>query len=154
MTRILGIDPGTTRSAWLLLVDGQPGLFAKEPNEDIADLLRRGGIPADVVVIEEITSYGTRPVGRETFQTMAWAGRFAEAMHRTPCVWLPRGTIARRLGARGDSGIRAALIDRFGGESAIGRKATPGPLFGIAADVWSALAVAVAHQLEIEEATR
>jgi hypothetical protein len=43
-----------------------------------------------------------------------------------------------------DSNIRAALIDRFGGkERAIGRKASPGPLFGITADRWAALALAI-----------
>lgn len=152
MTAILGIDPGTHRSAWLLLVDGRPVAFAKDDNEVLVAKLRgdQGYRPdPDVLVIEEITSYGTRPVGRETFQTMAWAGRFAEAMHRVPAVWLPRGTVASRLGARGDSGVRAALIDRWGGsEAAIGRKATPGPLYGIANDVWSALAVAIAYQEE------
>jgi hypothetical protein len=41
--------------------------------------------------------------------------------------------------------VRASLIDRFGPykEKAIGKKATPGPLFGIHADEWSALAIAV-----------
>src|SRR3990167_6090451 len=44
-----------------------------------------------------------------------------------------------------DGNIRAALIDRFGPgkDRAIGRKATPGPLFGVSSDVWSALAIAV-----------
>jgi hypothetical protein len=42
-----------------------------------------------------------------------------------------------------DSNIRAALIDRFGPgkEKAVGRKATPGPLFGLKGDEWSALAI-------------
>ena len=44
-----------------------------------------------------------------------------------------------------DPNIRQALIDRYGGSSAIGRKATPGPLYGVAGDVWAALAVAVTH---------
>ena len=150
MTRILAIDPGTTASAWLLLVDGRPTAFAKEPNEQLVAKLRGELALApdpDVLVIEEITSYGTRPVGRETFRTMAWAGRFEEALHRVPCAWLARGAVARHLGARGDAGVRAALLDRCGGrETAIGRKAAPGPLHGIAADVWSALALAVAYQ--------
>jgi len=149
VTAILAIDPGTHLSAWLLLVDGRPTAFAKEANEELVAKLRGEFALApdpDVLVIEEITSYGARVIGRETFTTMRWAGRFEEAMRRVPAVYLPRGTVARRLGARGDSGVRAALIDHFGGETAIGRKASPGPLYGIAADVWSALAVAVTYR--------
>ena len=46
-----------------------------------------------------------------------------------------------------DANIRQALIDRFGGSAAIGRKAAPGPLYGISRDVWSALAIAVTYTL-------
>jgi len=42
-----------------------------------------------------------------------------------------------------DTNIRQALIDRYGGSAAIGKKAAPGPLYGVSKDVWSALAVAV-----------
>ena len=36
-------------------------------------------------------------------------------------------------------------IDKFGGskETAIGKKANPGPLYGVKKDIWAALAVAV-----------
>jgi hypothetical protein len=39
------------------------------------------------------------------------------------------------------------MIDRFGPgkEKAIGRKATPGPLYGVKKDIWSALAIACYH---------
>jgi hypothetical protein len=151
MTTILAIDPGTHRSAWLLLAaGGRPTAFGKVDNDELVARLRgdRGLRPdPDVLVIEEITSYGTRPVGRETFHTMRQAGRFEEALHGTPVVYVARGTVARQLGARGDAGVRAACIDRFGGkDAAIGRKAAPGPLYGIATDVWSALALAIAYE--------
>jgi hypothetical protein len=43
-----------------------------------------------------------------------------------------------------DGNIRTALIDLHGGkEAAIGRKKTPGPLWGVHADVWAALALAI-----------
>ena len=44
-----------------------------------------------------------------------------------------------------DANIREALLDRYGPgkEKAVGRKAAPGPLFGVSKDIWSALAVAV-----------
>lgn len=42
-----------------------------------------------------------------------------------------------------------ALIDRFGGkDAAIGRKATPGPLYGITKDLWSALAIAITYPVQ------
>lgn len=150
MTRILAIDPGTHRSAWLVLAGARPTSFGKVDNDDLVAMLRgdRGLRPdPDVLVIEEITSYGTRPVGRETFHTMRQAGRFEEALHGVTTVYLSRGSVARHFGARGDAGVRAAVIDRFGGkDAAIGRKAVPGPLYGIHADVWSALALAIAWQ--------
>jgi len=48
-----------------------------------------------------------------------------------------------------DANIRQALIDRYGGSAAIGRKAAPGPLYGVSKDVWSALAIAVTYQQEL-----
>ena len=44
-----------------------------------------------------------------------------------------------------DANVRQALIDRFGPgkELAIGRKAAPGPLYGMTGDCWAALGVAV-----------
>ncbi|MBV8782506.1 MAG: hypothetical protein JO353_14005, partial [Phycisphaerae bacterium] len=46
-----------------------------------------------------------------------------------------------------DGNIRQALIDRFGPtkERAIGKKKSPGPLYGMSGDCWSALAVAVTY---------
>ena len=103
--------------------------------------------PPDVVVIEKIESYGMA-VGAEVFDTVWWAGRFAEAASRVPVVMLPRPAV--KLALCGDSrakdaNIRQALIDRFGGSNAVGRKAAPGPLYGISRDVWSALAIAVTY---------
>ena len=82
--------------------------------------------------------------------TVLWTGRFAEAAQRVPVVLLPRRAV--KLALCGDSrakdaNIRQALIDRFGGSAAVGRKAAPGPLYGISRDVWSALAIAVTYTL-------
>jgi len=45
-----------------------------------------------------------------------------------------------------DAGIRQVIIDRFGGKAiAIGKKANPGPFYGVKSHLWSALAVAVTH---------
>ncbi len=149
MTTILAIDPGTTRSAWLRFDGTRPGGFGITTNDVLVKALRSGGLP-DVVVIEKVESYGMA-VGAEVFDTVWWAGRFAEAASRVPVVMLPRRAV--KLALCGDSrakdaNIRQALIDRFGGSAAVGRKAAPGPLYGIARDVWSALAIAVAYTIQ------
>lgn len=153
-TRILAIDPGPVRSAWLFLENDRPASFSIYENDVLLECLRRpAGFGAtfrgsvDVVVIEQIESFGMA-VGREVFETVHWSGRFTEAAHPATVVQLPRRTVKLHLckSARAkDSNIRAALIDRFGGSSAIGRKSAPGPLLGIANDVWSALAIAVTY---------
>lgn len=142
---VLAIDPGSAQSAWLRFDGSRPHGFGISANDVLVRALRTGDLP-DVVVIEKVESYGMA-VGAEVFDTVLWAGRFAEAAHRVPVVLLPRRAV--KLALCGDSrardaNIRAALIDRFGGSAARGRKAAPGPLYGISRDVWSALAVAVA----------
>ena len=86
------------------------------------------------------------PVGAEVFETVRWAGRFEEVLYPTPVVLLPRMAVKMALchSARAnDASIRQALLDRFGGKDATGTKKSPGPLYGIHADLWSALAIAV-----------
>jgi hypothetical protein len=149
VTSILAIDPGTAQSAWLRYDGSRPQGFGITANDVLVKALRSGGLP-DVVVIEKVESYGMA-VGAEVFDTVLWAGRFAEAAHPVPVVMLPRRAV--KLALCGDSrakdaNIRQALLDRFGGAAAVGRKAEPGPLYGIARDVWSALAIAVTYTIQ------
>lgn len=162
VTRILAIDPGSEQSAWLWLeaghlkliggtADGVPiHCFGIDTNQDLLASLRVGGLPngilgtPDVVVIEKVESYGMA-VGREIFDTVHWSGRFTEAAFGTPVHQLLRRAVKVAIchdTKAKDANIRAALIDRFGGPEAI-RKG--GPLYGVAKDVWSALAVAVSY---------
>lgn len=152
MTTILAIDPGSSRSAWLRFDGDRHQGFGITANDVLVTDLRTGRLP-DVVVIEKVESYGMA-VGAEVFDTVWWAGRFAEAAHQVPVVMLPRRAV--KLAMCGDSrakdaNIRQALIDRFGGSAAIGRKTAPGPLYGISRDVWSALAIAVTYALRAED---
>ena len=145
---ILAIDPGTVRSAFVLYSPGQRRILEKGivPNEELLLNLRETVfLRAVVVVIERVMSYGM-PIGVETIETIHWAGRFAEAVYPVPIYRVPR--MAVRLAICGsprakDPNVRQALLDRFGGDAAIGRKKTPGPLYGIRADLWAALGVAV-----------
>jgi hypothetical protein len=147
---ILAIDPGTVESAYVVLWStGVPDTTfrGKIPNEELRRLLeinRNGWLSA--VVIERIEPRYGRQIGMETLVTCEWVGRFIEVARPVPVHLLRRSAILRHLGVAGgsaDSGVRAALIDRYGGESAVGRKASPGPLYGIVADQWQALAVGV-----------
>jgi hypothetical protein len=144
----LAIDPGPERSAWLVhdAAAGQILAFAIEPNELVLEAIRIG-LPYGVtrIAIEKVESFGMA-VGAEVFETVFWSGRFAEAARKLILERISRRAVKLNLcgSARAkDANIRQALIDRYGGSSAIGTKAAPGPLYGISKDVWSALAVAV-----------
>lgn len=146
---MLAIDPGTIQSAWVLYRDGDViDAGITENGEFITRLHEFFGHSEDMAV-EMIASYGM-PVGREVFETCLWIGRFIEH-------WLSLGgshTLIYRKDVKmhlcqsmkaKDANIRQALIDLFGPgkELAIGKKASPGPLYGFKADMWAALGVAV-----------
>jgi hypothetical protein len=150
MSVILAIDPGSESSGFVVwdAETERPRAFGKAPNVELLDELRAGVAgDVDVVVIEDFQTFGM-PVGREVFQAVRWSGRFEEAIgDRWPVVYIlrstVRSTICGSMKAK-DANVRAAIIERFGGkDAAIGRKASPGPLHGMAADVWSALALAL-----------
>ena len=121
--------------------------FGIEPNERLVLRLRQVREAFALVVIEKVESFGMA-VGEEVFETVFWSGRFAEAVDPVPVGRLGRRAV--KLAICGDPrakdpNIRQALIDRYGGKDrAVGTKAAPGPLHGVAKDVWAALAVAIA----------
>jgi hypothetical protein len=145
---LLAIDPGNTESA-VLIYDAEANLpekWAKLPNEEALEWIAKS--TADEMHVEMIASYGMA-VGASVFETCVWIGRFLERWQDTyrPSGRVMRGEVKMHLCGSmraKDANIRQALIDRYGGkEDAIGRKATPGPLYGMSGDCWSALAVAV-----------
>lgn len=149
----LAIDPGNEESAFVELAEGQLHRFGKILNGDLLEQVRRLASATRGrgwhLAVEMVASYGM-PVGREVFETCLWIGRFVEA-------WSAAGgvhTLVYRIDVKThlcrdsrakDANIRQALVDRFGPgkERAVGTKRAPGPLYGVSADVWSALAVAV-----------
>jgi hypothetical protein len=145
---LLAIDPGPERSAWLVCEDGMPTEFGIDPNGVVLAIL--GESTADDLAVEMIASYGM-PVGAEIFETCVFIGRLLQLWddtHDGATSLVYRKDVKLHLcgspRAR-DANVRQALIDRYGPgkETAIGRKATPGPLYGVTSHVWSALAVAV-----------
>lgn len=149
---ILAIDPGPEQSACVLYDDGEIVAFDKVENTAMfTKLFEAQNIPGpmQVMVIEQVAAMGMS-VGAEVFETVFWSGRFAQAWREVGGQWhrLKRHEVKTHLCGNQrakDANIRQALIDRFGPgkDKAIGRKASPGPLYGITKDCWSALALAV-----------
>lgn len=160
---LVAIDPGNEESAFVLY-DAEFGVFethgwqgkqfGKLPNERVLELVTaRGKYAASEshLVVEMIASYGM-PVGREVFETCVWIGRFVQAWqaYGAPYTLLYRRDVKLHLCGQArakDANIRAVLLDRFGPgkDKAVGTKKVPGPLYGVSADVWSALAIAVTY---------
>lgn len=170
VNRLLAIDPGPELSAWVIydLDERRPIKWLKEPNEAVLVLIDQPGLFQDCA-IEMVASYGMA-VGQTVFETCVWTGRFIERW-MTPARRLPIGSddwfaLNPHTGRRyepmrvfrkeaklhlcgthraKDANVRQALIDRYGPgkERAIGLKASPGPLYGLKADCWAALAVAI-----------
>jgi len=170
---ILGIDPGDEESAWATYdtETKKPLRTCKESNsvllkrmcEHSADAEAGFGAAVNHMAVEMIASYGM-PVGESVFNTCVWIGRFIQA-------WVEHGALHRGCSYEQlvrkdvkmllcgstkakDSNIRQAIMDRYGStrERAIGKKKTPGPLYGISKDMWAALGVAItAHEMERDE---
>ena len=145
--KILAIDPGTTKSAFVIFETRTNKIhhFGIEDNAAVASTVK--GSDCDVMVVEMIKSYGNA-IGDSVLMTCVWIGRFWECFNNGATELIPRKTIVTELCMNPrakDSNVRQALIDRWGGkEKAIGNAKKPGPLHKISKDVWSALAVAVA----------
>jgi hypothetical protein len=160
---VLAVDPGTTRSAICRLSPGGTPECERLENDHLLRRLRGAsecGDPA-ILVIEQVEHYGTgMPIGRDVLETVYWSGRFCEAWERGGgrVERLPRRVVKLHLCGTSrakDPNVRQALIDRWGGqEDAIGRKATAGPLYGIAGDEWAATAVAVTYLDQIGVASQ
>lgn len=150
---VYAIDPGPTQSA-LVVFDGRAVLNHQTVQNEqlLSEIADRTRTSAHVLVVEQIASFGM-PVGAEVFETCVWSGRFIQAWTGYRAPLMPWGRLTRHVikmhvcghPRAKDPNIRQALLDRFGPgkERAIGKKAMPGPLFGISGDEWAALAVAV-----------
>lgn len=143
MNVLIGIDPGPTESAFLILDNGNIVEFGKVLNEDLLCKVRALRGTATTVAIEGFQSFGM-PVGKEVFETAYLIGRIIEALHCNNVHWrivfrkdvcLHHCHSARAK----DANVRQAMLDRFGPQ---GVKKKPGQTYGISGDVWSALAIA------------
>ncbi len=151
MSTVLAIDPGPAESAYVLYDAAERRVrdWNKLPNGDLLyhlDGINGYGSNGDALAIEMVASYGMA-VGAEIFETCVWIGRFVERWQGAAPRLVYRREVKLHLchdSRAKDPNIRQALIDRFGGkDAAIGKKAAPGPLYGLAGDGWAALGVAV-----------
>jgi len=147
MVRILAIDPGSEESAYVIwdTIAQKLEQKGKLSNEQILELISI--VYYNKVVIEMIACYGM-PVGQEVFLTVEWIGRFEQLVidinkSNDLIIKVFRKEVklhfCNSMKAK-DANIRQALIDRFGKP---GTKKSQGKLYGVSADIWSALALAV-----------
>lgn len=141
--KILGIDPGTEQSAYVIwdteterIVD-----HGQLKNRDFR--VEMYGINDQFkCVIEDVSFYG-KVLNISTFETLKFIGRLQEIFwDRHTFVYFPDIAYHFCNSRRGvkTSNINAVLTARFGGK---GTKKNPGKLYGIKEHEWSALAVAV-----------
>lgn len=150
---IVAIDPGPINSAMVVLFQNNIKRSIIVKNELLLEWLRgQKNSLYYPLAIEMIASFGM-PVGAEVFETCLWIGRFIEGwggeykkIYRKEVKLELCGTTKAK-----DPNIRQAIIDLFGPgkEKAIGKKKTPGPLYGLKADMWAALAVAITYKNKI-----
>jgi hypothetical protein len=159
--RLIAIDPGSELSAFVTLDLGETLELrnvtdhGKLPNREILHELWRlpyGRFRGHHRLVLEWMQPRGMPTSAQEFETALWTGRFLEAaIGQIPVDRITRHRVKIAVTGQGranDANIRAAIIDRYGGaggsRAAIGLKASPGPLYGIKADVWAALALALA----------
>lgn len=114
---ILAIDPGPTESAFVLYDGKRPVRSGIESNYELRALIMSDylGDVAESMAIEGIACYGMA-VGKETFDTCIWIGRFIEVFAGDyTLVYRPDVKLHLCKSARAkDPNVRQALIDKFG----------------------------------------
>lgn len=150
---IYAVDPGPTESALVVYNAKLDRVMSSEmlPNDEMRAYLEDEAqtYTGDVLVIEQIVGYGMS-IGNETIETAFWSGRFYE-------VWVQEHERVERMSRKDvklelcgvahakSAEVRDAVLTLYGGrEKAIGKKKSPGPLYGITNHKLAALALAIA----------
>ena len=139
--RIIAIDPGTTKSAFIQW-DGEK-ILSMDIKENMEIIMALYQMPPDDLVVEQVRCYGM-VVGASTLDTVFWSGRFCEAW---PGDWhlIPRMDVKMHLchdSRAKDKNIRQALIDRF--EPDLKPRQRPKTVLkGVGTHLWAAMALAV-----------
>lgn len=175
MKYVLGIDPGTTETAYCLCeVDDRLSSdslkvqqFAKLDNESVVGIMEEiickclldKNIENLYVAIEHLESYGMA-VGKTTFETAYYIGRLTEVCRRYDLSinriyrHEEKNLICHSVKAN-DSTIKTALIDIFAEHPEVnhgkGSKKEPDYFYGFKADCWSAFAICYTYLRKLEE---
>ena len=149
-TKVLAVDPGHEQSAFALMQRENPPRILSHglmDNDALLQLLSTHSFDGITLALEQIQGMGMA-VGREVFETCVWSGRFIQVWTPAQYVRIPRRWVKQHLCGQDrakDQNVRQAILDRFGGARARGVKASPGPLYGVKADVWAAVAVGLTY---------
>ena len=145
---ILAIDPGAEQSAYCVWDSKEQKIVDKgiENNKVLLQKIHNLSTFPDYFFVVETTQCFGMPVGKEVFETIWWEGRFCQVWSEgwgKEFMRIYRKDIklhfCNSLRAK-DANIRQALVDRFGKP---GTKKSPGTLYGVKKDIWSAVALAV-----------
>ena len=153
---VLGLDPGPTNCGIALYCSDRGKVLSAQKDITVESLLLVLSDPVvcDVVAIERVQSYGI--AGASLLRTSEVVGRIWQAakLGGYPVELYYRREVLRVLDVTGkgnrDALVRQRIIETFGGgrEAAVGRKASPGPCYGVSGHAWQALAVALTHALQ------
>lgn len=160
-THILGIDPSNKDGNALVLIEAMRDRMDKAPK--VVVLSNGCRVPGaenhidcldwqtTLIAIERVKSTGQ--AGDSLLRTSEVVGGFRKYADLNGYDSEPvfRSDVLRYLdilGAKGnrDTNVRAAISEAYGFGSwreAVGKKAAPGPLYGLAGDGWAALGVAL-----------
>jgi hypothetical protein len=161
---VLGVDPGTSaegcglvvydhaaqRLLWSACLGPEPALRVVRASGGTLHALGVGCV-VDRIVVERVSATGR--AGNDVIRAAELAGEFYEAArgaserHR-----LRRRDVLTALHVSGgsrDAQVRAYCIDAHGGTraAALGRKAAPGPLYGVTSHAWQALGLVLADRI-------
>ncbi len=148
---VLCIDPGSALSALVWYDSSSERVLKKcKIDNDQALLVVRDDDLATHLAIELAESFGAK-VWDQVFVTTVWVGRLVQEWARKgrEFTYIKRREVKMAItgSARAkDAQIRNTLLERWGGKAlAVGTKSAPGPLFGVTADCWQALAVGITY---------
>lgn len=126
-----------------MVVRAAHGKLSVESTLDLVGVMA----PGDLLLIERVSSTGQS--GASLLETSEVVGRLwqqgrianarVELMRRREVV-----SVLSISGKGKDAQVSALMRELHGGGSAVGKKATPGPLYGVAHHAWQALGLAVA----------
>lgn len=154
--KIFAIDAGNTESGYAIINMPDFKILdkGKVNNEEMRKIAAEQKYNVDLVALEMVASYGMA-VGKDVFETCVFIGRLAEICNDVNVDYIYRKdekiTICGSMKAK-DSNIKQELINRYAQhdfKQGKGTKKNPDTFYGVAKDVWQAIAVGVtAYELK------